>query len=146
MVGVVVQPARPERREFTRIRLLTPFHGKVVGVHAPMLLKDISLGGFSVVSSIPFPVGAEHPFEFSLMGHGIVLTARVAHCTRSNPGGKPVHVVGFAFVRHQASDGDTIEALVQAVARSSLAVAHVREHYDLKGHSTTKLCHRAGGS
>ena len=113
---------RPDRREFARVRLLMPLHGKIVGVHSPMILRDISLGGFSVMSPIPFPSSVEHAIEFTLMGREVILTARVAHCARTNTAGSPVYLVGFSFVRTQASDGDTIDALVRAATTPAEAL------------------------
>jgi hypothetical protein len=89
-----------ERRRSERIRLMSAVHGQVVPMDVDITLRDISLGGLTVVSPIQLPPGATHEFRLTLGdGSPVHLRGRIAHCRRSDDGQDPPRfIVGVMFV------------------------------------------------
>ena len=105
-----------DRRRFPRIWLIGDLHGRPVRVNEPFVLLEMSLGGFSVESCIPFPTGAEHPFEFTSVGGTTVLRGVAIHCMRVDQGkGLPTYTCGFAFKEDGANDRAAIRLLMNAL-------------------------------
>ena len=103
-----------ERRRSPRVEILGRLHGLVVSLDAPVTVRDISLGGMSVETAFPFPVGARHEFQLTLGdGSTVVLVALVRHCrNRSSAGETPHYVTGFQFTDDDAGDPDAVSNLI----------------------------------
>ena len=116
-----------DRRRYPRVRPVQPRHGEALATQPPFVLKDVSLGGFSVEAPLPFEPGSAHPFEFVLPDRRRVeLIGTVMHCLRVNvPGGDPVYLVGFAVRRDLEADRQTIATLLDSM-RSAEPLTHAR--------------------
>ena len=90
---------QPERRRTPRIQLLGQLQGRVVTPAADVSVREISLGGMSLESSVPFAVGGVQRFELFLGdGSCVSVSARARHC-RPVEGCDPARfVTGFQFV------------------------------------------------
>lgn len=89
-----------DRRRSPRIELLGRLHGHSVSLEVPVKVREISLGGMAIETSVQFPVGAVHEFRLTLGDESAVeLTGRVLHCRNAAPAdGPPVYVTGIQFI------------------------------------------------
>ena len=97
-----------ERRRAPRVQILGQLHGRLVTIDAEVHIREISLGGMSLVSGIQFPDGALHQFEL-MLGDGarVAVSARARH-SKAIPGeGEPRFVTGFQFVDDEESTEDS---------------------------------------
>jgi len=115
----------PQRRRSPRLQLLGEVHGQLVGIALPIVVRDISDGGFSIVTSIEFPQDAVHRFELALESDArppIQVQARVVHGRLLAGDPEVLYVTGFAFTDDQpnATQAD-IRALVAELRRTTEA-------------------------
>lgn len=84
---------------------------------AAMDVHDVSLGGFSAETAMPFFQGRRHDFEFTPpAGAPIIVSARVAYCRRiSEVDAAPRYHSGFEFTPLDESRA-SIDALIAQVA------------------------------
>ena len=111
-----------ERRRFPRVRLLRRSRDARQLIE-PFVLRDLSVGGFSIESSVPFAVGHVHPFAFSdNTSRVIVLHGIVRHCVRQNrQAAKAVYVAGFEFTRLRAADAAAVARMLRRGSRAAVA-------------------------
>jgi hypothetical protein len=112
-----------QRRRSPRLQLLGEVHGQIVGIALPIVVRDLSDGGFSIVTSIDFPADAVHRFELALESDSrppIQVQARVVHGRLLAGDPEALFVTGFAFTDDQpnASKAD-IRALVTELVRET---------------------------
>jgi hypothetical protein len=97
--------------------LLGEVHGQLVGMSVPIVLRDISDGGFSIVTTLEFPGDAIHRFQLMLdadEGSAIVVQARVVHGRMMTGDIEVLYVTGFAFTQEQPHTSHaTIRMLVE---------------------------------
>jgi hypothetical protein len=118
-----------ERRTAPRLEVLSQFHGHLVPFGVPLRVRDVSAGGFSIESSVPFPVGARHEFRFTTAsGQEVRIAATVMH---TQPAGadaeSPTYICGLAFLHDPNHDtGGDIDTLLEAMSETpqSEAVLH----------------------
>ncbi len=110
-----------DRRTSPRIELLGEINGKVLPFAMPVVLLDLSPGGFALASPVPFSRHAEYTFQFNgTRAHGPI-KAKDIHCLRVSHGTTDVsYVAGFSFVLNQPSDQAVVDALI-AEAQELLA-------------------------
>ena len=105
------------RRRSPRLQLLGEVHGQLVGMTVPIVLRDISDGGFSIVTTLAFPADAVHRFQLMLEadeGSAIVVQARVVHGRMMTGDLEVLYVTGFAFTPEQPHTSPTaIRTLVE---------------------------------
>jgi hypothetical protein len=88
------------RRRFPRIEVLGLVEGRQVPLDAPLTIRELSLGGFSTESTVPFPPGSHHRFRFLSAAHAeVVLDATVVHCrlAKATADGQLAYISGFEF-------------------------------------------------
>lgn len=106
-----------ERRRAPRAQILGRLHGRIVALEAQVDVRELSLGGMSILSEIPFPEGAVHQFEL-MLGDGarVAVSARARH-SRVLPGdGEPRYITGFQFVDDEAdADGGGVLPIIQTL-------------------------------
>jgi hypothetical protein len=107
-----------ERRRWPRVELLGRLHGQVVAVAVPITIREISLGGLSFVSAIPFPVGAVHEFRLTLGSESpVVRRGRIVRSVPDagdNEAGR--FVTGVQFLDDEPPDGEpTIGNLMRRI-------------------------------
>lgn len=91
---------RPEeRRRYPRVELLGQVTGQPLTFDSPVVVKDLSIGGFSIETSIPLRPGETHEFRFALGDSiSIIVLATVKH-QRTAAGRVPGrYVVGLEFL------------------------------------------------
>jgi hypothetical protein len=66
----------------------------------PVLIREVSIDGFSARTPAPFAPGATESFHFtSADGHSTFITARAVHCTPiEETSAEPAYMAGFAFL------------------------------------------------
>jgi hypothetical protein len=83
----------------------------------PMVLRDLSHGGFGLESTISIPAGSEHQFRFTAEdGASFVITAVSTHCDEVSTGS---FVTGFQFVEGSSPAGaDPVRDLIDKINRA----------------------------
>jgi hypothetical protein len=102
-----------DRRTGPRIELLGEINGQVLPFAMPVVLLDLSPGGFALSSPVPFVRHAEYTFKFNgTRPHGPI-RAKDVHCLRVSHGTTDVsYVAGFSFVFHRAGDEEVVDGLI----------------------------------
>jgi hypothetical protein len=92
----------PERRRSPRVAILGRLHGLAVALDVPVEVRDLSLGGISIDTPVPFPVGATQEFGL-VMGDGsqLVLHGRILRCRDVSRVGIPMFQLGVQFLEDQ---------------------------------------------
>ncbi len=108
-----------QRRRSARLQLLGEVHGQLVGIDVPIVVRDISDGGFAILSTLEFPADAVHRFQLSLESDARfaqVAQVRVVH-SRMVPGDTEVlYATGFEFTTEQPhTTREAVKALVDCV-------------------------------
>jgi hypothetical protein len=107
---------RSERRRWPRIELLGRLNVQIVAVAVPIRVREISLGGLSFESAIPFPVDALHEFRLTLGDQAaVILRGRIV---RSLPatGDDERFVIGVQFLDDEPPAGEpTIGDLIRQI-------------------------------
>jgi hypothetical protein len=106
-----------ERRRSPRIEILGQVHGEVVSLDLPILLREVSFGGFSAEAPIQFPEGVAHAFRFSPTGEEpIILTARVTYSRpAADDEAATTYVTGFAFAHKHAQTRESVDELIDKI-------------------------------
>lgn len=123
VLGTPVMQAAPARRASTRLQLLSEVHGALVGLSVPIVLRDLSDGGFAIESVLQFPPQAQHLFELTLEDseEQTIVKARAIHASPAGPGHPPGTVItGFAF---SADQPHTTEAQIASIVSTARAMA-----------------------
>jgi len=102
-----------DRRTSPRIELLGEINGQVLPFAMPVVLLDLSPGGFALASPVPFARHAEYTFQFNgTRSHGPI-RAKDVHCLRVSHGTTDVsYVAGFSFVLNHPADQEVVDALI----------------------------------
>ena len=90
-----------EGRRAPRLEVTGQIQGQILGLDAPIIVCEISVDGFRIVTSVKLEVDAIHELRFALQDGSAVFTrARVIHQYEigRGEGGTPLHATGFAFV------------------------------------------------
>ena len=106
-----------ELRRSQRVEIGGRVTGHLVALGAPIKIRDLGFGGFSVETSFPLRAGARLEFRFeSTEGSLFVFCARVAHSRRvSGPAGL-CYVTGLEFADKTTRKGrQTIDLLIEKV-------------------------------
>ena len=106
-----------ERRRSPRLQLLGEVHGQLVGMAVPILVRDLSEGGFSIDTTLEFPDDAVHRFRLTpaASDQAIIVQARAVHSYLNVVDKQARFVTGFAFTAEQPhTTHSAIERLVDA--------------------------------
>ena len=106
-----------ERRRVPRIEILG-LRGKIQASDLPVTVREIGLGGLSIVSAVAFVTGTVHELRLTRENLApVVVKARVVHCHRHTaPGGQAAHLTGFEFVDPQPhGDRSAIDELIDGI-------------------------------
>jgi hypothetical protein len=106
-----------DRRRYRRVQVRGLLRGQVVTMATAMDVQDLSLGGFSAETAMPFFQGRLYEFEFTPpAGAPVVLSAHVAYCRRiSEVDAAPRYHSGFQFTPLAQSQA-SVDALIAQVA------------------------------
>ncbi len=122
--AAALTPAVPRRRS-PRLQLLGEVHGHLVGLFLPIVVRDISAGGFSIVTAVEFPRDAVHHFELSVESDTrppLVVRAQVVHSRMMASDPEVLYVTGFALTSDQPrASANEIAALVESVRQAAEA-------------------------
>jgi hypothetical protein len=78
--------------------VVRPIKGHVVSLDLPVLLHEISVGGFSAVATTKLTHGAAYDLRFAVPPQTIVLKARLVHAMRISGDEETGYLLGFEFV------------------------------------------------
>lgn len=84
----------------------------------PLTVRDLSQGGFSAESAVPFPPGTSHQFRFTTaQAQEVLLSATVVHCRLAAAGsdGQFTYITGFEFHSDETTD-TSIASLMDTLA------------------------------
>jgi hypothetical protein len=110
-------PPFRSRRRFPRVEVLGMVEGQRIPLDVPMKIRDLSQGGFSAESSVPFPPGTQHHFRFVALNHNEVrLQATAVHCRLASldADGHYTYITGFEFQPDESSD-KSIAAIIDTL-------------------------------
>ena len=107
-----------ERRAFPRLDVLDDLHGHLVPFGMPVTIREVSVGGFSAETVVPFRASSRHTVRFTTDdGQEIVIEADVVHCQPVPGSGGRRYVTGFTFVSDAAGEWmQKVFALLDAVS------------------------------
>jgi hypothetical protein len=102
-----------ERRRAPRVAILGKVHGHVASLDVAVVVREMSVGGLSMETAFPFPVGAVHEFRLTLGdGASVLLTGRVKYSREiPNPAGGTHYVTGVQFIDDEPGVGEIIEKI-----------------------------------
>jgi len=105
------------RRRWERAVPTTHIGVAIHGAGLPFTLRNLSYGGFAIVSGQPFTPGTEARFTFSEHRSGLWLniTARAAHSSLIPGGGHPQYFSGWEFLL-TGEEEEAIKVLFDAAA------------------------------
>lgn len=105
-----------DRRRSPRIEILGRLHGHSVSLDVPITVRELSLGGMAIETTLPLAEGAQHQFLLTLGDDSTVeLDGRVMHCRAvAEQGEPPRYVSGIQFIDDEPPDeagtvGDLID-------------------------------------
>jgi hypothetical protein len=107
-----------DRRRSPRIEILGQLQGHVVvPVPVSVTVREISLGGLSMVSPEMFPVGAIHDFRLTLGDESsVVLRGRIVYSRPdAAPDGSQVYVTGVQFVEDDPGPASPVGDLIDKI-------------------------------
>jgi hypothetical protein len=106
-----------EKRRSTRINVRQRLRGVLVELDMPVVVRDISIGGFSVESNQALPTGVHivRLQEDELWSVTVTAASRHRRSTR-NPGGTTRHVMGFEFEDQSPDTQRTLRVLYERLA------------------------------
>jgi hypothetical protein len=92
------------RRRQPRTEVIGELHGHSMRLNRPVLIREVSLHGFSAETPAPFAPGAVESFQLtSVDGISTFISARAIHCRQiDSDGAEPRYVAGFAFLPQPA--------------------------------------------
>ena len=80
----------------------------------PVVLLDLSPGGFALASPVPFDRHAEYTFQFNGKRLHGPIRAKDVHCLRVSHGTTDAsYVAGFKFVLERPSDQEAVDNLIE---------------------------------
>jgi len=93
----------PERRRSPRLQLLGEVHGQLVDMAVPIVVRNLSEGGFSIDTTLEFPDDAVHRFRLTPSGSddALIVQARAVHSYMTVVDKLARFVTGFAFTPDQ---------------------------------------------
>jgi hypothetical protein len=109
--------ARTENRRTPRINVRQRLEGHLVSMGVPVVVRDISLGGFSVESDEALPIGVHVVRLQENDRWSVTVTAASRHrrSTRT-PEGAVRHVMGFEYEDQSADTQQTIRILFERLS------------------------------
>lgn len=106
-----------EKRRSPRINVRQRLRGVLVELDMPVVVRDISMGGFSVESEQALPTGVHivRLQEDELWSVTVTAASRHRRSTR-NPDGTTRHVMGFEFEDQSPDTQRTLRVLYERLA------------------------------
>jgi hypothetical protein len=93
--------------------VLGEINGRVMPFKLPVVLLDLSPGGFALASPVPFVRHAVYTFQFSGTRQHGPIRAKDMHCLRVSHGSTDAsYVAGFSFVLDQPADQELVDGLL----------------------------------
>ena len=107
-----------DRRRHPRVAVMSRLRGYWVELDVTVTVRDVSLGGFSVLSPVPFPIGSAQSFLFSTVdGRETLALVECRHCApAADTGGPAVYLAGLQFQPQPADNLELIVETLQSIA------------------------------
>lgn len=108
---------RADLRRSPRIDVRQRLHGTVVSLGLPVIVRDLSLGGFSIESEDEVPAGV-HVIRLQEDERWSVTVTAASRHSRStrNPDGSVRHVMGFEYADQNPDTQQTLRVLFERLA------------------------------
>lgn len=119
-----MEPEQPfsvrDVRRLIRLEVRGEISGRIVEADLPLMLRNMSTGGFMAETSASLAINSQHTVKLSAKdGLVVVVTARCAHCRELTPSAAPRFAVGFSFVTSNAAAIDALlDRLTSAITFS----------------------------
>jgi hypothetical protein len=105
-----------EQRRFIRLEVRGEISARLVGRDLPLVLRNLSKGGFLAEAGDSLPIGSLQTIQLSAKGGlAVLVTARCAHCREFLPCDAPRYALGFAFM---VANPAAIDALLDRLMAS----------------------------
>ena len=93
-------------------------HGHVGSLNVAVKVREMSLGGLSMETSVPFQVGARHSFSLTLGdGASVLLTGDVVYSRESKAAdGSILYVTGVKFVDDETETGPSADDILDRLS------------------------------
>ena len=100
---------RIERRRALRVEVLGRLQGEIVSLAAPLMVREVSLGGLSFGSTFAFPSGVTHEFRLTLGdGSEVLRRGRVVRSQEKiAENGSRQFITGVQFVDDEPMEDDS---------------------------------------
>jgi hypothetical protein len=103
------------QRKSDRLQLLGNITGEIV-VFQPMTIREISLGGVQIETTLPFQINSLHDVRLRLGDRTVIVKGRVAHCSVIDVNDELVQYrSGLEFTALPPHVADAINAYIAAV-------------------------------
>jgi hypothetical protein len=98
-----------DRRRAPRVELLGQIHGQVVPYDVTVTVRNVSLGGLSLETPFPFPLGVAHDFRLRLGDDSaVLLRGTILRCEAQRAhDGSTVYLTGVQFLDDPADDDES---------------------------------------
>jgi hypothetical protein len=105
-----------DRRRHPRVDVTPDLRAFALPDEQPLVVRDVSVGGFSAESAVKFVVGSQQAFRlFARNGRHTTVLARVAYCAATPLLiSRPVYVAGFEFLAQPADNLQLVADIVDA--------------------------------
>ena len=125
-----IDTSNADRRTSPRIELLGEIDVRVMPLRLPVVLLDLSPGGFALASPVPFIRHAEYTFQFSGTRPLGSIRAKDVHCLRVSHGATEAsYVAGFSFVFENPADQEVVDELIAEARQMMLGGSpHAMSH------------------
>ena len=105
-----------DRRTSPRIEILGRVHGQAISLDVQLVVREISLGGMSIETPVPFPLGAVHEFRLTLGdGSTVLLRAQVVHCRPIGTRDSALFLSGMHFVDDEPVTGQSVGDFIDRI-------------------------------
>jgi hypothetical protein len=122
LTSLIDSTPNAERRTTPRIELVGEINGRVLPFKLPVVLLDLSPGGFALASPVPFERHAEYTFIFNGKHPHGPIRAKDVHCLRVSHGTTDAsYVAGFSFILDEPADRQLVDNLIAEAEQLTLA-------------------------
>jgi hypothetical protein len=106
-----------ERRRSPRIQILGRVHGHVASLDVAVKVREMSIGGLSMETEFPFPIGAQHDFSLTLGdGASVHLTGQVVYSREiAREDGSKLWLTGVQFT-HDESEAPAVDVFLDRLS------------------------------
>jgi hypothetical protein len=87
-----------ERRRSERIEILDELQGHAITLDEPVEIRELGIGGFTIVTQSPFPLHSVQDFRLVSGHQSVVIRGRLVHRRMLVEGDMAFYVSGIQFI------------------------------------------------